>query len=395
MPSTQAQTPVRLLLIGLLSIMAGCSTMKGWFSNDDDTANQPAPLEEIVQEIDISKVWSTSVGSGQGKGYNYISPVIDGQVLYVAGNDGVVMALDKTSGKTLWKEDLDRPISGGVGVGAGTLAVGTSDGEVLLLSASDGSLLWTAAVNGEVLSAPQTDGSIVLVQSYDGRVQGLNASDGSELWAYDSNVPVLTLRGTSTPIIEGRLAIVAFANGKVMALDIKTGALRWEARAVIAQGRSEIDRIVDIDGHMLLNGNVLYAVGYQGRLVALDAPTGRKMWQQDASSYVGVDQGFGNIYVADETGSLIAFHRSGQGVRWEQPALEYRRLSAPKTVKGYVAVGDLEGYVHFLSQVDGHFVGRTKIDGDGVRGRMLSEGDILYVYGNGGKLVALRVKGKE
>ena len=233
------------------------------------------------------------------------------------------------------------------------------------------------------------------MQSYDGRLQGLSADDGSELWAYDSNVPILTLRGTSTPIIDGRLAIAAFANGKVMALDVKTGAIRWEARAIIAQGRSEIDRIVDIDGHMLLVGNVLYAVGYQGRLVALDAPTGRKMWQQDASSYVGLDQGFGNVYVADAAGSLVAFHRSGQGVRWEQPALEYRRLSSPKTVKGFVAVGDLDGYVHLLSQVDGRFVGRVKVDGDGVRGRMLAEDDVLYVYGNSGKLVALRITGRE
>ncbi|MCZ6830805.1 MAG: outer membrane protein assembly factor BamB [Gammaproteobacteria bacterium] len=394
MPSTRPL--IRLLFVGLLSVLAGCSTLKGWFSMDsDDAANQPAPLEDIAQEVDIKKVWSTSVGSGQGKGYNYLAPVIEGQVMYVASNDGLVVALDKNTGKTIWKEDLDRPISGGVGVGSGTLVVGTSDGEVLLLSASDGSVQWTASVHGEVLSAPQTNGQIVLVQSYDGRLQGLSASDGSELWVYGSNVPILTLRGTCTPIIEGRLAIAAFANGKVMALDVKTGAIRWEARAVIAQGRSEIDRIVDIDGHMLLVGNILYAVGYQGRLVALDVSTGRKMWQQDASSYVGLDQGFGNIYVADANGSVVAFHRSGQGVRWEQPALEYRRLSSPKTVKGYVTVADLDGYVHFLSQVDGHFVGRIKVDGDGVRGRMLAEEDILYVYGNGGKLVALRVSGRE
>ena len=386
----------RLPLILLLSALAGCSTMKSWFSMDsDEAANQPAPLEDIVQEIDIKKLWSTGVGSGQGKGYNYISPAIEGQVMYVASNNGLVMALDKNTGKTIWKENLDKPVSGGVGVGSGTVLVGTSDGEVLQLNAADGRLIWSVTVHGEVLSAPQTNGQIVLVQSYDGRLQGLDAENGSELWVYDSNVPILTLRGTSTPIIEGRLAIAAFANGKVMALDIKTGAIRWEARAVIAQGRSEIDRIVDIDGHMLLVGNVLYAVGYQGRLVALDTPTGRKMWQHDASSYVGLDQGFGNVYVADATGSLIAFLRSGQGIRWEQPALEYRRLSSPKTVKGYVAVADLDGYVHFLSQVDGHFVGRVKVDGDGVRGRMLAEDDILYVYGNGGKLVALQVSGRE
>jgi outer membrane protein assembly factor BamB len=386
----------RLCLVTMLLAIGGCSTLKQWFTIDeDDAANQPAPLEEFVPEIEISKVWSVGVGSGQGKGYNNISPVISGDTIYIAANDGLVMALNKDNGKTIWKADFDRPISGGVGYGAGSVMLGTADGEVLMLDASNGVERWTTTVRGEVLAAPQTDGSVVLVQSYDGRIQGLNAEDGTEIWTYDSNVPILTLRGTSTPIIEGRMVIAAFANGKVMALDTKTGSIRWEARAVIPQGRSEIDRIVDIDGSMLLASEVLYAVGYQGRLVALDLSTGRKLWQETASSYVGIDQGFGNIYVASDAGSVIAFHRSGQGVRWEQAALEYRRLSPPKTVKGFVAVADFEGYLHLLSQVDGHFVARVKVDGDGVRARMLSEGNILYVYGNSGKLIAYRVGGKD
>jgi outer membrane protein assembly factor BamB len=236
---------------------------------------------------------------------------------------------------------------------------------------------------------------MVVVQSYDGKLRGLDAADGSELWVHDSKLPILTVRGTSTPMIDGRTVFAGFASGKVAAFEIKTGSMRWETRVAIAQGRSEIDRIIDVDGDMLITNNVLYAVSYQGKLVAVDVPSGRKMWQQDASSSVGIDQGFGNIYVSEDTGSVVAFYRSGQGVRWEQPRLENRHLSAPKTVKGYVAVADFEGYVHFLSQVDGRFVGREKIDGKGVRATMLVEGDRLYVFGNSGKLVALRVSGKE
>lgn len=382
-----------LTLIASLLLSGGCSTVKGWFADDEDEASEPAPLVEFEPEMKVEKVWASSVGKGQGKTFNNLAPAISGDVLYAASTDGQVVALDKATGKRRWKQDLDLPITGAIGLGPDSVMVGSSDGSVIQLAASDGSERWRVVLDGEVLSAPQSDGRVVLVQTYNGKLRALDANDGSELWEFDSNLPVLTLRGTSTPMIAERLAIAAFATGKVVALDLQTGALRWEARVAVAQGRSEIDRIVDIDGHMLLLGNTLYVASYQGRVVAIDIAAGRKIWQQEASSYVGPDQGFGNIYVSDSTGSVVAYYRNGEGVRWEQPALENRRLSPPKTVRGYVVVGDLEGYLHFLDQVDGRFVGRIKVDGKGVRGRMLAEGNTLYVYSNTGKLLAYRVVG--
>jgi outer membrane protein assembly factor BamB len=345
--------------------------------------------------VRFKRLWSVGVGNGQGKGFYHLRPVIDGNRIYAASNNGRVLVLDKDSGDRIWRTDLDYSLSGGVGVGGGMVLLGTSDGEVLALSDQDGSELWVGKVSGEVLAPPQTDGDVVVVQSYDGRLHGLDAGDGSERWVYDSNVPVLTLRGTSTPIIFERFAIAGFGNGRVMALDIATGAVRWEARVAIAQGRSEIDRIVDIDGTMLQIGPVLWAVSYQGRLAAIDINTGRKIRQEEVSSYVGLDQGFGNIYVAEESGTVVAFYRNNPGVRWEQGALTNRRLGTPAVIKGYVAVSDLDGYVHFLSQVDGHFVGRERIDGNGIRANMLVEDDVLYVFGNSGKLVALRVTARD
>ncbi len=384
--------PARFLLLCCFTLLtSGCTTLKNWFSVADEEANQPAKLESISSEIKIRKLWSVGVGAGQGGSYNHLRPVIAGDIIYVAGNDGLVLALNKTTGKRQWKQKFELSFSGAVGVGEGLLLLGSSDGDVVALSAADGVELWRTEVRGEVMAPPQTNGKIVVVQSYDGKLRGLDAADGRELWVYDSNLPVLTLRGTSTPIIFERRVIAAFGNGKVIAFDLATGAINWEVRVAIAQGRSEIDRIVDIDGSMALTGTNLYAVSYQGRLAAIDVNSGRKAWQEDTSSYVGVDQGFGNVYVADESGSVIAFQRSGQGVRWTQSALAYRRLSSPKTVRGYVAVGDLDGYVHFLSQVDGHFVGRTKIGSDGIRADMLTDNNILYVYENGGTLAALQV----
>jgi len=382
-----------LAVCGISLLLSGCSTVSGWFSVDEDDGKAPAELMDFTTEVKIRKLWSIGVGSGQGSSYNHLKPALNGGTLYAAGNDGVVLALETSRGKRQWSQDFDIPFSGGVGYGEGMVLLGTSDGEVLALSANDGTEIWRAQMAGEVLAAPQTDGKIVVVQTYDGRLHGLNAADGTEAWVYDSNLPVLTLRGTSSPIIFEKLVMAAFGNGKVVAFELATGATRWEARVAIAQGRSEIDRIVDIDGNMVLLGTTLFAVSYQGRLAAIDIPSGRKLWQQEVSSYTGVDQGFGNIYVAAENGEVIAFQRTGQGERWRNADLLNRRLNAPRVIKGYVAVADLEGYVHFISQVDGRIVGRTSVDSSGVRADMLVDGNVIYVFGNSGNLAALQVSG--
>ena len=201
----------------------------------------------------------------------------------------------------------------------------------------------------------------------------------------------LTLRGTGTPILADGRVFAGFATGRVMAFDARSGSIEWEARVAIPQGRSEIERIVDIDGTMALVGGELYAASYQGRIAAIEARSGNRVWQRDVSSFAGVSQGFSNVYVAEDNGSVKAFLRNGQGLRWEQDALAYRELSRPTPVSSYLAVADFEGYLHLLSQVDGSFVARLKVDGDGARADMHSDGRILYVYGNSGKLMAYEI----
>jgi len=383
-----------LLAFVLVISVSGCSTIKGWFDSDEEDPRQPAELQDINETVKIRKKWSMSVGDGQGGGYYRLQPVLSNGRLYAASAKGHVVAVDSGSGKTLWRKKLKQSISGGVGVYENSLFLGTNDGAVLHLDARDGSLLWSRLLTGEVLSAPQSNGRIVAVQSYDGKLHGLDYNQGDILWTYDSNMPVLTLRGTGTPIMNGALVLAGFANGRVGAFDTQTGALSWEARVAISQGRSEIERIVDIDGSMELAGTTLYAASYQGNLVAIDINSGRKIWQEEASSWSGVSQGFGNAYIAEEDGTVRAFLRSGQGLRWQQDELAWRKLSRPTPVSSYVAVGDLEGYVHLLSQVDGSLVGRVKVDGDGIRGDMVADGNRLYVFGNGGKLVAFEVTAK-
>jgi outer membrane protein assembly factor BamB len=383
-----------LLSLTMVISLSGCSTIAGWFDSDDEDLTAPVELEKIKQTVKIKKLWSAGIGDGQGDGLYRLQPVINGDVIYAASADGELKAFSRDRGKTLWKTDLDTPISGGVGVYEDALFLGTSDGFVLKVDANSGDLQWSTRLRGEVLSPPQGNSSVVVAQTYDGKLQGLDFTSGEILWTYDSNVPVLTVRGTSVPILRNNVVYAGFANGRVLAFDALTGSIAWEVRVAISQGRSEIERIVDVDGTMELAGNELYAASYQGRVVAIDVVSGRKMWQQDVSSFSGVSQGFGNIYVSDEDGTLTAYLRNGQGVRWTQGALGYRELSRPTPVSSYVAVGDFAGIVHIISQVDGQFAGRVKVDGNGARADMLSDGNILYVYGNGGKLVAYEITTK-
>ena len=383
-----------LVALGLVFSLSACSTVQGWFDSDDEDPTAPVDLVDINETVKIKKRWSTGVGNGQGKGLYKLQPVISGTTIYAASADGEVKAINRDNGKVLWKADLDTSLSGGVGHYDDALFLGSSDGSVLKISASGGELLWSTRLQGEVLAPPQGDGRVVVAQTYDGKLQGLDFDSGEKLWTYDSNVPVLTIRGTNTPILNNNMVYVGFANGRVLAFNAETGAVLWEVRVAISQGRSEIERIVDVDGTMALVGSELYAASYQGRVVAIDVSSGRKIWQKDVSSFSGVSQGFGNVYVTDENGTLSAYLRNGQGLRWEQPALGYRELSRPTPVSSYVAVADLEGIVHLVSQVDGEFVGRVKAGGGGARADMLADGNLLYVFNNDGKLIAYEITSK-
>jgi outer membrane protein assembly factor BamB len=385
----------RLAALLMVLSLGACSTVSGWFDMDDeDDLTKPAELVDFEETVKIRKLWSVGVGDGQGDGLYQLQPVIDGNVIYAAGADGEVKAVDRERGKVLWKTDLDTPLSGGVGLYGDALLLGSSDGFVIQVSASDGTQRWSTRLQGEVLAPPQGDGRVVVAQTYDGKLQGLDFDSGEKLWTYDSNVPVLTIRGTSTPILNNGNVYAGFANGRVIAFDAETGSVRWEVRVAISQGRSEIERIVDVDGTMALIGSELYAASYQGRVVAIDVASGRKIWQKDVSSFSGVSQGFGNVYVTDADGTLSAYQRNGQGLRWQQDALAYRELSRPTPVSSYVAVTDFKGVLHLMSQVDGEFVGRTSVGGGGARADMLADGNRLYVFTNSGKLVAYEISAR-
>ena len=272
----------RHLLILSSLLTTACSTITGWFSDDEFDPREPVKLEKIAEQVKLKSRWSRGVGDGQGEGLLKINPVLVGDSLYAASAEGRVISVDPESGRVRWKQDLELALSGGLGHHGNSIFVGASEGLVIRLDADAGAEIWRAPVSGEVLSAPQGNGRYVVAQTYDGKLMGFDYENGEIRWTYTSDVPVLTLRGTGTPMILGDNAIAGFADGKVIAINLRSGNVAWEVRVAIPQGRSEIERIVDIDGSMALSGSELYVASYQGRLAAIDTRSGRRLWQRAA-----------------------------------------------------------------------------------------------------------------
>ncbi len=369
------------------AVLAGC----GGKGSGKEVA--PAALEKLDAEVVLKTEWSARVGDGQGKLWTSLQPAIDSGHIYAADAAGVVTALDRYDGKKAWQRKFKKTtITGGVGVGSGMVLLGTMAGEVLALDAETGDELWRSQVGSEVLSAPGTNGEVVVVQTQDDRIIGLDAYSGNRIWIHESTPAVLTLRGTSAPLVTDYVVFAGLSTGKVIALELEHGLPLWEQRIAVPGGRTELDRMVDVDGSLVLRDNVLYASAYNGHVAGLDAETGRVLWQREASSHAGVAQGYGNAYVSLDSGVIEGIDGRSSAVLWSNDKLLNRQPTAPGVFSTYVAVGDLEGYLHLLSQVDGRFVGRTRIDSKGMRAAPLVDGGWLYVYGNGGKLVALTIK---
>lgn len=385
---------MRIVLLTAVSLLlSACANLNpmNWFGNDE--VNPPAELQDIQQRVSLRRDWSVSVGDGQGDTYNELVPAIDGEMIYAVSANGTLVAVEIASGDVRWRQRLDVTVTGGVGAGRGLVLIGTEDAEVIALSQTDGEELWRGAVSSEVLAAPQTNGDIVVAQTVDDKLIALDADTGERRWIYETTQPPLTLRGTSKPLITQAGTVVAgFSNGTLVSVNAADGVYRWEERVAVPEGRYDIERVIDVDGDLLLDGSRILAASYQGNLMAFDALSGRIVWGMQASSYHGMDLGFGNIYYSDDRSHIVAVRNNSEDVVWENEALQYRAITAPRAVNNYLAVADFEGYVHLLSQIDGSIVGRTRIDNDGVRANLLARNNRLFVFGNSGRLVSLTIQ---
>ncbi len=381
---------IRWLIGGLLlAALSGCSTISGWFGSDD-TTEPPAPLVEFKPSLQVDVLWKRDVGAGsQGRYLKLVPAVYKGRV-FAADRKGEVRAYGADDGKALWSTDTDAPISGGPGVGDGLVLVGTNKGDVIALDEKKGDVRWRARVTSEVLSPPQAADGIVVVRSIDGRLSGLSTSSGRRLWTYDRTVPILTLRGTSTPVIAGDVVLDGFDGGRLVAVSLREGKPLWETPITVPTGRSELDRMVDIDSSPVVVDDKVYVVTYQGRVAALDLFSGRILWQRDMSSHAGLDADGRNVYVSDDDGYVWALDRVTSASVWRQTKLKGRSITAPAHLGDYVVVGDFEGYLHWMRRDDGQFAARVRIDSAGYDAAPLAMGDTLYVYGKSGTLAALR-----
>lgn len=383
-----------LLAMGLLTACAGVNLNPlEWFG--DDEVNPPKELVEIAEEVRLRRLWLVNVGNGQGDNYTRIIPAVDRGVVYAASENGTVVAVDLSSGDVIWRERLDDvTLTGGVGAGGGLVAVGTRDAEVVALDQQDGSVRWITPVTSEVVAAPTTNGDIVVVQTVDDKVAGLEASNGERRWIYESTQPALTLRGTSRPVITSAGSVIAgFSNGTLVSVSASDGVWRWEERIAVPEGRYDIERVIDVDGDLLVDGSRILASSYQGNLMALDILTGRIVWGlEGTSSYHGLARGFGNLYYSDDESLVVAIRDNSEDVMWRNEDLQFRQITAPTAITNYVAVADFEGYIHLLSQIDGRIVGRVRVDRDGVRSNLINSNGRLIAYGNSGTLAAYSIQ---
>ena len=380
---------VSLLTVFLL---AGCGTMAdptSWFG-DDVKEVEPNELTDFEKTLQVKILWDTDTGSGTDNLRLRLIPRVDGGRVYAADSEGQVQAFDSLTGERIWGVDLDLPLSGGPGSGDGLVLLGTTDGEVVALNAENGEQLWKAQVSSEVLSVPAAESGVVVVHSIDGKLVGLSTADGKPLWLYSRKVPVLTLRGTSSPIINGGVVYTGFAGGKLVAVDLQKGFVQWEVSITAPSGRSELERMVDIDGDPFISDGTVYVATYQGELAAVSEYSGTLLWRRKLSSYSGIDADWRNLYVSDDAGNVWGINPVNGAAMWKQDKLLNRRLSAPAVIDGYVVVGDYEGYLHWLSHDDGKMVARTRIGSAAITSPPVMSDGVVYVFGDGGALAAVQ-----
>ena len=397
-----------------LLLLGGCSWFSWlpWVDGDkkkDDAALKPAKLTKYDAEINVRRLWKAGVGSGLGRKYLRISPAVLADQIFAADGYGRLESFDRFSGKRLWRTQLpaegggffnsldvlDRTdpsfVSGGIGAGGGKIFLGTTNGELIAFSAADGVEVWRAEVDSEVLAPTATGEGLVFVQTIDGSLMALEIDTGAVRWELDNQVPILTLRGTATPVYDGGVVYAGFSNGNLLAVRAENGEPIWEHRVMLPEGRSELERMVDVDSTPLLDGPIVYAVSYQGNVRGVRRADGNPVWELPMSSFLDMGEGYGQLYVIDEDDTIIAIDRQNAEEVWRQDALARRKLGSPVVFSNYVAVADDEGYLHIVAQSDGRLLGRRKLDGKGIRSKMVYADGTLYVQGNSGSLQALEI----
>ncbi|MGH8400261.1 MAG: outer membrane protein assembly factor BamB [Gammaproteobacteria bacterium] len=372
----------RVLSCALALLVVGC---------DSSNVEPPAPLAKFASVVDVQRVWDRSIGSAPAILHLGIVPASDGNTVYAASNNGDVYAFRLKDGEKLWKVETDFALTAGPGVGDGMVVVVARDGTVLALNAADGKVLWKVGVDSEILASPGVSGSAVVLHATDGHVIALAPDSGQKLWNISREPPKLSLRGSAAPLIVGNTAYVGLNTGKLLALNLTDGSQRWEATIAPQTGSDELSRLNDLDGVVDYDSGNLFCVSFQGKVVKVSPDNGQLLWSRDMSSYTGVSTDADHVYVGDVHGEIWALNKDTGVPVWSQPALRAHDVTLPVPYQGTVVVGDLQGYLHFMSVSDGSFVARVSLDSDAIQAPPIVTGGLLVALSTDGELAAYRI----
>jgi outer membrane protein assembly factor BamB len=393
----------RAMLVSLVSLLtlAGCHSFK------KENVQPPTPLaKDFKPTVQVTRLWRARVGDGAGDSGVRLRPTVVDGVLYADSTDGKLAAFDATSGKKLWskssrthgwfgwgdKKRKDAMYAGGPTVSGDLLTVGTLDGHVYGVSTKDGSPRWEAELDTQVLASPLIVGNQVIVRGSNGRIYSLDAATGERQWVYDQgNVPLLSVRGNGGLLVANGVVFFGSDDGLLVALRQDNGSKLWEQRLASGEGRTEIDRLSDADGTILLDGSTLYSAAYHGNVVAVDGPSGRPLWSHPFSSYTSLASKYNSIFGVDDQSRVWAFDKSGGADMWKNDSLRYRWLTGPAVQGNYVVVGDAEGYVHWLQTGDGALAAHERLSKKAIRAQPLVVGDVAYVQDVKGRIGAYRL----
>src|SRR5271169_1561550 len=372
------------LSLGALLIAAGCSK--------DKDVEPPAKLVDFPATLPVKKIWSNGLGGGKKQIVLRLGlgPALDNGLVYAANHQGELLALSLETGKRAWVKKLKMPLSAGPAARFGMVVVGSSKGSIVALDGATGRELWRAKVNSELLSAPAISEKVVVMRAVDGRLHGFDARNGTELWSVEQQVPRLSLRGTAIPVIAKEMAISGFDNGKVMAVSLNTGDTVWDTALASPHGRTELDRLVDIDSVVRVIGDNVFAAGFQGRTAMLALDSGQIWWAHDMSSDRGLSVDDDNLFVTQSDGVVVAMRQRDGSEVWRNDKLKRRGLTVPAVTSTAIAVADYQGYLHWLDKGTGVLVARQRVAKYRVTNPPVAVKDTVIVLTDSGSLAAFR-----
>lgn len=381
MADTRARA-LRLAALAAALLLPGCQSVMD-LVRGRPTGPKPAELPALTNPAPVRVLWTANAGRAD----RYIfAPAVVGDAVYAAGHDGTVTRLDAGSGESRWRVNVERRLSSGVAADARTVVVASEEGEVIALEAASGVVRWRARVSSEVLTRPALGGGLALVRSADNRVFAFSDDDGRRRWVYQRAATSLIMRAPTGLVVVGDVVLAGVPGGKLVAVGLSSGTLRWEGTVALPKGSTELERVTDVVGDPEVQGREVCAAAYQGRVACFDEANGRQTWARELSSLTGIGLDARFAFVSDDRGAVNALDRSNGRTVWKQDKLFLRQLSAPLPAGNTVVVGDFEGQVHFLARDSGAFVARHATGGGAVRAApvALPGGGVLVQTQNGG-----------